>query len=33
MRDQVPHSYSTNGNIRVMYILIFRFFDTTTWLM
>jgi hypothetical protein len=26
VRDQVSHPYSTTGKIRVLYILIFRFF-------
>jgi hypothetical protein len=28
VRDQVSHPYSTNGKITVLYILIFRLFDT-----
>jgi hypothetical protein len=27
VRDQLSHPYSTTGNITVLYILIFRFFD------
>jgi hypothetical protein len=27
VRDQVAHPYSTTGKIKVMYTLIFRFFD------
>jgi hypothetical protein len=27
VRDQVPHPYSTNGKVTVLYTLIFRCFD------
>jgi hypothetical protein len=27
VRDQVSHPYSTNGKIKALYVLLFRFFD------